>query len=99
MELPEYTHEPANYDERFVVYSGEHSGHANAQSALTPVPVSRRLALKFRSSLFSSATADDARIRSRTGGDLMLFGAKPDGEFDSAYKSAVRARFLNGVQT
>ena len=99
MELSEYTHEPVNNDERFVVYSAEHRGHANTQSALTPVPVSRRLALKFRSSLFSNTAADDARVRSRTGGNLMLFGAKPDGEFDSAYSSAVQARIPNGVQT
>ena len=98
MELSEYTHEPVNNDKRFVVYSAEHCGHANAQSALTPIPVSRRLALKFRSSLFSSTAADNARVRSRTGGNLMLFGAKPDGEFDSAYSSAVQARIPNGVQ-
>jgi hypothetical protein len=90
VELSEYTHEPVNNDERFVVYSAEHPGHANTQSALTPVPASRRLALRFRCSLFSNTAADDARVRSRTGGNLMLFDATSDGEFDSAYTSAVR---------
>lgn len=65
MELLEYTHDPVNNDERFFVYSAEHRGHANAQCAFTPVPVSRPLALKFKSGLFLSTTADDARARSR----------------------------------
>jgi hypothetical protein len=99
VELSEYTHEPVNNDERFVVYSAEHRGHANAQAALTPVPVSRRLALKFRPSPFSSTAADDVRVRSRTGGNLMLFALRPDGEFDCSYTSAVQARIPNGVQT
>ena len=52
MELPKYTRDPVNNDERLVVYSAEHRGHANAQCAFTPGPVSRPLALKFWSSLF-----------------------------------------------
>ena len=39
------------------------------------------------------------RGASRTGGKLMLFGAKPDGEFGFDYTSAVQARIPNGVQT
>ena len=96
MERSEYTHEPVNNDERFVVYSGEHSGHANAQSALTPVPVSRRLALMFRSSLFSSTSEDDARVRSRAGSSLMLIGANSDVELNSAHASA-QTRNPNGA--
>ena len=46
MELSAYTHEPANNYKGFVVYSAERRGHANATSALTPVPIPRRLALK-----------------------------------------------------
>jgi hypothetical protein len=99
VELSEYTHEPVNNDERFVVYSGEHRGHANAQSALTPVPVSRRLALKFSSSLFSSTAADDSRARSRLGSSLMLIGAHPGVEFNSAHASDAQARRPNEVQT
>jgi len=99
VELSEYTHEPVIQDERFVVCSAEPRCHAKAPSVVALAPVSKRLTLKFSSSLFSSTAADDSRIRSRTGGNLMLFGAKPDGEFDSAYTSAVQARIPNGVQT
>jgi len=99
VELREYTHEPVNNDERFIVYSAQHRGHANAQSVLTPVPVSRQLALNFSSSLFSSTAADDSRARSRAGSSLMLIGPNPDVEFNSAHASDAQARGPNGVQT
>ena len=97
MERSEYTHEPVNNDERFVVYSAEHLGHANARSALTPVPISKRLTLKFSFRLLSSTAAeDDARVRSGTGSSLMLIGANSDVEFNSAY-AFTQARNPNEV--
>jgi hypothetical protein len=95
VERSEYTHEPVSNDQRFVVYSAEHLGHANARSALTPVPISKRLTLKFSSRLFSSTAADDdAGVRSRAGSSLMLIGANSDVELNSAHASA-RARNPN----
>jgi hypothetical protein len=96
VELSVYILAPVNNDEKFVVYSAEHGSHANAQSALTPVPVSRRLALMFRSSLFSSTSEDDARVRSRAGSSLMLIGANSDVELNSAHASA-QTRNPNGA--
>ena len=87
MELSEYTRETVNNDERFVVYSAEHRGHANAQSVVALAPVSKRLALKFSSSLFASTAAYDSRARSRAGSTLMLIGSDPDLEFNSAHPS------------
>jgi hypothetical protein len=75
MELSKYTHDSVNSDERFVVYSAEHRGHASAQCAFMPVPVSRPLALKFKSGLFLGTTADEARARSRRVAVWMLIGA------------------------
>lgn len=77
VQLSRYTHDHVNNHERFVVYSSEHGGHANAQCAFTPVPVSRPLALDFKSGLFLSTTPDDARARSRMVAFWMLIGAPP----------------------
>jgi len=90
--LSKYTHDPVNNDERFVVYSAEHRGHANAQCAFTPVPVSRPLALKFKSGLFLSTTTDDARARSRRVAVWMLIGATPAAGFESADAPDAQAR-------
>jgi hypothetical protein len=99
VELSEYAHEPVNNDERFDVYSAEHRGHANAQCAFASVPVSRRLALKFSSSLFASTAADDSRARSRAGSTLMLIGPNPDLEFNSAHPYDAQDRTDNEVIT
>jgi len=92
VELPEYTQEPVNNDERFVVYSAEHRGQANARWPFTPVPVSRPLALKFKSGLFLSTTTDDARARSRRVAVWMLIGATPAAGFESADAPDAQAR-------
>ena len=96
MELSECTHEPVSKDEGFVLNSAGSRHHA--QSVVALAPVSNRLALRFGSSLFSSAEADDSRARRRARISLILIGANPDIEFDSAHASDAEARSPNGVQ-